>query len=70
MWLSVVGTIISTITLQPLTSLCSDDSDVVPLIKLAVQLCCRGDKAAVRGNAEQRLRVSLGVYGVSEEDEY
>ena len=48
----------------PPTPLCGDDSDVVPLLLLAVQLHHRADEARVRGDAEQSLGVGLRINGV------
>ena len=50
------------------TSLSGDDSDVVPLLVLAVQLLHRGDEAAVMGDTEQSLRVRLGVNRVPKQE--
>lgn len=51
---------------EPHTSLCGDDSDIMPLLALPVQLHHRGDKAAVRSNTEQSLWVRLRVNRVPE----
>lgn len=48
------------------TSLCGNDSDIMPLLLLTVQLHHRADEARVRGNAEQRLGIRLRINGVPE----
>lgn len=48
------------------TPLCGDDSDIMPLLLLTVQLHHSVDKASVRGDAEQSLGVWLGIDGVPE----
>lgn len=47
----------------PLTPLRGDDSDVVPVFPFPVQFHGCGDEAGVRGDAEQSLRVRLGING-------
>lgn len=49
--------------MQRTTSLGGDDGDVVPVVALPVQLHRRGDEAGVGRDAEQRLRVGLGIDG-------
>lgn len=48
------------------TSLCGDDSNVVPLLLLSIQFHGRGDEAIVRGDAEQSLGVRLRINRVPE----
>lgn len=50
----------------PLTSLAGDDSDVVPVLPLAVQLHRRGDEASLWADTKQGLRIRLRVYWESE----
>lgn len=38
-----------------ITSLRGDEGDIVPLLMLTVQLCCRRDKPSVWGDPEQSL---------------
>lgn len=48
------------------TSLCGDDSNVMPLLLFPIQFHGRGDETIVRGDTEQRLGVWLGINWVPE----
>lgn len=48
------------------TPLCGDDSDIMPLLLLTVQLHHCAYEARVGGDAEQSLWVWLGIDGVPE----
>lgn len=48
------------------TSLCGDDSNVMPLLLFPIQFHRRGDETIVRGDTEQRLGVWLGINWVPE----
>lgn len=48
------------------TSLCGDDSNVMPLLLFPIQFHRRGDETIVRSDTEQRLRVWLGINWVPE----
>lgn len=50
----------------PLTSLGGDDSDVMPVLPLTVQLHRRGDEAGLWAYTKQGLRIRLRVYWESE----